>query len=110
VATLRPFNTFGPCQSARAIIPTIISQALTGEVIQLGHLEPRRDFTYMADIIEGFIKAGLSSLGQLKKNLCPENRVRYNFIRNQGNLHLALGEGARWAQAGFLVTFGVQDK
>ena len=49
VAILRPFNTFGPRQSARAIIPTIISQALTRPVVRLGSLDPRRDLTYVKD-------------------------------------------------------------
>ncbi len=57
VVTIRPFNTFGPRQSARAIIPTIITQALTGDIIHLGHLEPRRDFTYVDDTIMAFLKA-----------------------------------------------------
>jgi NAD dependent epimerase/dehydratase len=57
VVTLRPFNTFGPRQSARAVIPTIITQALTGDTIHLGHLEPRRDLTYIDDTVEGFLQA-----------------------------------------------------
>ncbi len=57
VVTLRPFNAYGPRQSARAVIPTIITQALAGEEITLGNLSPRRDFTYVADTVEGFIKA-----------------------------------------------------
>jgi NAD dependent epimerase/dehydratase len=60
VATIRPFNTFGPRQSARAIIPTIISQALrseqTGQPIQLGSLSPMRDFTFVKDTAQGFIR------------------------------------------------------
>jgi dTDP-glucose 4,6-dehydratase len=55
VSILRPFNTFGPRQSARAIIPTIISQALTRPVVKLGRLDPRRDLTYVKDTVEGFI-------------------------------------------------------
>lgn len=55
VSVLRPFNTFGPRQSARAIIPTIISQALTRPVVRLGSLDPRRDLTYVADTAGGFI-------------------------------------------------------
>jgi NAD dependent epimerase/dehydratase len=55
VAILRPFNTFGPRQSARAIIPTIISQALTRPVVRLGSLEPRRDLTYVQDTVSGFV-------------------------------------------------------
>jgi NAD dependent epimerase/dehydratase len=54
VAILRPFNTYGPRQSARAILPTIISQALTRERIRLGSLDPRRDLTYVKDTASGF--------------------------------------------------------
>ena len=57
VVTVRPFNTYGPRQSARAVIPTIISQALSRDVIRLGNLESRRDFTYVDDTVNGFIKA-----------------------------------------------------
>ena len=57
VVTLRPFNTYGPRQSARAVIPTIITQALTGGEIRLGNLTARRDFTYVTDTVEGFIRA-----------------------------------------------------
>jgi NAD dependent epimerase/dehydratase len=57
VATLRPFNTYGPRQSARAVIPTIISQALASDVIRLGALEPMRDFTFVEDIVDGFLRA-----------------------------------------------------
>ncbi|MBV8554596.1 MAG: GDP-mannose 4,6-dehydratase, partial [Planctomycetaceae bacterium] len=55
VTILRPFNTFGPRQSARAIVPTIISQALTRPVVRLGSLEPRRDLTYVKDTVAGFV-------------------------------------------------------
>jgi NAD dependent epimerase/dehydratase len=55
VTVLRPFNTYGPRQSARAVIPTIISQALTGGSLRLGSLEPRRDFTYVSDTVAGFL-------------------------------------------------------
>jgi NAD dependent epimerase/dehydratase len=55
VSILRPFNTFGPRQSARAIIPTIISQALTRPEVKLGRLDPRRDLTYVKDTVAGFI-------------------------------------------------------
>ncbi len=56
VAIIRPFNTYGPRQSARAVIPTIITQALIKKVIQLGSLHPTRDLTFVTDTIEGFIK------------------------------------------------------
>lgn len=67
VTTVRPFNTFGPRQSARAIIPTIISQALTRETIRLGLLTPVRDFTFVADTVSAFIKAAESaqSIGEV---------------------------------------------
>ena len=55
VTILRPFNTFGPRQSARAIIPTIISQAFSRPVVKLGRLDPRRDLTYVKDTALGFL-------------------------------------------------------
>ena len=59
VVTVRPFNTFGPRQSARAFIPTVISQALAHDQIVMGSLEPVRDLTFVKDTAEGFIKVGL---------------------------------------------------
>ena len=61
VATIRPFNTYGPRQSARAVIPTIISQALMKDEIHLGSLEPTRDYTYVLDTVRAFIKIAESS-------------------------------------------------
>jgi NAD dependent epimerase/dehydratase len=58
VVTIRPFNTYGPRQSARAVIPTIISQVLTGDTLHIGSLETRRDFTYVMDTVAGFLKCG----------------------------------------------------
>ena len=57
VVTVRPFNTFGPRQSARAVIPTIVCQALTCNEIRLGSTEPVRDFTYVTDTAAGFAAA-----------------------------------------------------
>jgi NAD dependent epimerase/dehydratase len=57
VVVLRPFNTYGPFQSARAIIPTIVSQALAGGPVKLGSLHPRRDLTFVSDTAAGFIAA-----------------------------------------------------
>ena len=56
VATIRPFNTFGPRQSARAVVPTIITQALVSDRVELGNLEPTRDMCYVADTVEGFLR------------------------------------------------------
>jgi NAD dependent epimerase/dehydratase len=55
-AIIRPFNTYGPRQSARAVIPTIISQGLDGDVIRLGLLTPRRDLTYVQDTVAAFVQ------------------------------------------------------
>lgn len=61
VTIVRPFNTFGPRQSARAVIPTIITQLLAGkEEIKLGALHPTRDLLYVKDTVAGFIKIALS--------------------------------------------------
>ncbi len=60
VTTVRPFNTYGPRQSARAVIPTIITQALGGSTIKLGHTAPTRDFTFVADTVNGFLQLAQS--------------------------------------------------
>jgi NAD dependent epimerase/dehydratase len=58
VVTLRPFNTYGPRQSTRAVIPTILAQMVVGSrEIRLGSLDPRRDFTYVSDSVAGFMAA-----------------------------------------------------
>lgn len=67
VTIVRPFNTYGPRQSARAVIPTIISQLLAGrETIKLGSLTPTRDFNYVKDTVAGFIALSQSekAIGQ----------------------------------------------
>ena len=63
VIVLRPFNTYGPRQSARAIIPTIISQALVGQTVRLGSLHPRRDLTFVDDTVAGFVAAATRDAG-----------------------------------------------
>jgi NAD dependent epimerase/dehydratase len=67
VATIRPFNTFGPRQSARAVIPTIISQALVTDEIHVGSLDPVRDMTFVKDTVNGFIAVATSekSVGEV---------------------------------------------
>lgn len=60
VSTVRPFNTYGPRQSARAVIPTIIGQMLSRDCIKLGSLHPRRDFTFVRDTAVGFMAAAAS--------------------------------------------------
>lgn len=62
ITIVRPFNTYGPRQSARAVIPTIITQLLAGkEVIELGSLTPTRDFNYVKDTANGFIEIAKSA-------------------------------------------------
>lgn len=61
VVVLRPFNTYGPRQSMRAVIPTILGQLLSGKKkIELGNLKPKRDLTYISDTVEGFLKVGIA--------------------------------------------------
>lgn len=63
VSTLRPFNTFGPRQSLRAVIPTVLAQLLAGvDRLHLGSLSPRRDFTFVDDTVDGFVRAAATSL------------------------------------------------
>ena len=77
VVTLRPFNTYGPRQSARAVIPTIISQAFTRDEVKLGSLEPSRDFTFVEDTVEGFLRVASADnvLGE-EINLGNDNTIR----------------------------------
>ena len=61
VVVARPFNTYGPHQSARAVVPAIIIQALRGRHLRLGRLEPRRDLTFVADTVAGLLAIGASN-------------------------------------------------
>lgn len=67
VSIIRPFNTFGPRQSARAVIPTIISQVAAGNSLRLGSLHPTRDLNYVSDTVEGFVEVAISdeTVGQV---------------------------------------------
>ena len=67
VVTVRPFNTFGPRQSARAVIPTIISQCLAGSAVKLGSLHPTRDLNFVSNTVEGFLLAATApeAVGQV---------------------------------------------
>jgi len=56
VVTIRPFNTFGPRQSARAVVPTIVAQCLAGDVVRLGNQWPKRDLNYVSNTVDGFIR------------------------------------------------------
>ncbi len=62
VVTVRPFNVFGPRQSDRAIIPTIIAQCISGQkVVKIGDPSPKRDFTFVTDTVNGFIRAATTA-------------------------------------------------
>jgi NAD dependent epimerase/dehydratase len=87
VVTLRPFNTYGPRQSARAVIPVIITQALAGQEVALGNLAPTRDFTYVADTVEGFLAAASSEAAVGRTiNLGTGNEISI------GDLAMLIGE------------------
>jgi NAD dependent epimerase/dehydratase len=94
VVTVRPFNAYGPRQSARAIIPTIISQGLTRKAIRLGSLAPVRDLTYVTDTVEGFIKAAAApqAVGEVI-NLGSGNSVTMQELA--GMIVAKLGSGNR---------------
>jgi nucleoside-diphosphate-sugar epimerase len=81
IIILRPFNNFGPKQSLRAVIPTIINQALKGEEIKLGKVSTRRDFLYVSDTVEAILK----TIGS-NKNLFGEEinlGTNYTFKVNE---------------------------
>ena len=60
---LRPFNTYGPRQSSRAVIPTVLSQLLAGQTeLRIGSLTPRRDFTYVDDTVDGFVRMAVGAI------------------------------------------------
>jgi NAD dependent epimerase/dehydratase len=84
VVILRPFNTYGPRQSARAVIPTIITQALTRDEVKLGSLDPARDFTFVADTANGFLRVAEADkvLGQ-EINLGNDNTIRIGDLADK---------------------------
>ena len=81
ITTIRPFNTYGPRQSARAVIPTIITQAIKGGEICLGELSSRRDFTYVTDTVEGFMK-----IAEAEKSIGKTVNIGSNFDVSINNL------------------------
>ena len=88
VVTVRPFNTYGPRQSARAVIPTIITQIASGQrTIKLGATTPTRDFSYVQDTVSGFIAALTSNTG-----LGEVINLGSNFEISIGDTALAIAE------------------
>lgn len=109
VTIVRPFNTYGPRQSARAVIPTIITQLLAGkEEIKLGSLTPTRDFNYVKDTVQGFIEIGKSdktigeeiniatqqeiSIGQLAEELIRQINPKAKIVCDEDRLRPAKSE------------------
>lgn len=103
ITIVRPFNTYGPRQSARAVIPTIITQLLAGqEEIKLGSLTPTRDFNYVKDTVNGFIEIAKSdktigeeiniatqkeiSIGQLAEELVRQIKPNTRIICDEQRL------------------------
>ncbi len=84
LVTVRPFNTYGPRQSARAVIPTIIAQALTQDVVHLGNLDARRDLTFVSDTVGGFLKAAETpGVEGLTFNLGTGVEIRIRDLANE---------------------------
>lgn len=85
VSVVRPFNTYGPRQSARAVIPTIISQLLSGqEELKLGSLTPTRDFNYVKDTVAGFIAIAESdkTIGE-EINIATQQEISIGDLANE---------------------------
>jgi dTDP-glucose 4,6-dehydratase len=88
VSLIRPFNTYGPRQSARAVIPTIITQIANGKrQIKLGAVHPTRDFNYVSDTVQGFISALNSD-----KGIGEVINIGSNFEISIGDTALAIAE------------------
>ncbi len=108
VTTIRPFNTYGPRQSARAIIPTIIGQALSQPEIRLGSLEPVRDLNFVEDTVDGFIRAlrcqpslgevinlGFGkgvSMGELAKTILELMKIEKKMVTDEQRIRPAKSE------------------
>jgi NAD dependent epimerase/dehydratase len=85
ITIVRPFNTYGPRQSARAVIPTIITQLLSGiEEIKLGDITPTRDLLYVKDTVDGFLKISLSDklIGQ-DCNIATQSEISVEDLANE---------------------------
>ena len=85
ITIVRPFNTYGPRQSARAIIPTIITQLLSGKKeLEIGCLTPTRDFNYVKDTVNGFIEISKSkkTIGE-EINIATQNEISIGDLANE---------------------------
>lgn len=85
ITIVRPFNTYGPRQSSRAVIPSIITQLLAGnEEIKLGSLSPTRDFNYVKDTVKGYIEISkvLSTIGE-EINIATQQEISIGELANE---------------------------
>ena len=90
VAVIRPFNTYGPRQSARAVIPTVITQILAGKKsVKLGSLHPTRDFNFIDDTVAGFLAMADAMAGR------PAKAVMGEVINIGSNFETSIGDTAR---------------
>jgi NAD dependent epimerase/dehydratase len=97
VAVIRPFNTYGPRQSARAVIPTIITQIASGiRKVQLGSLYPTRDFNYVKDTVKGFLAVAVS------------DRTIGEVVNIGSNYEISIGETAQFIAEIMRVTLEIQ--
>jgi NAD dependent epimerase/dehydratase len=99
VVTLRPFNTYGPRQSARAVIPTIVTQALTSDTIRLGSLDPVRDFTYVSDTARAFVLAAERD-GVMGKTIHTGSGIGISIGELAQRILLQVNPGARIISGG----------
>ena len=111
VAVARPFNCYGPRQSMRAVIPTIIVQALRGQTVKLGALSPTRDFTFVKDTVEGFLAVAASpqsagevfnlgsqfeiSIGDLAREIIALTNPRAEVVEDSARLRPSKSEVER---------------
>lgn len=108
ISIVRPFNTYGPRQSARAVIPTIMRQALANEPIRIGNVTPTRDFNYVEDTVRGFLlnatgenAAGRvtnlgtgkeTSIGDLAEMICSLAGAQCRIIQEEQRIRPAASE------------------
>jgi NAD dependent epimerase/dehydratase len=111
VSIVRPFNTYGPRQSARAVIPTVIMQALANEPIRIGNVSPTRDFNYVSDTVRGFLLIAEReetigkvvhlgsgeeiSIGELARLICSLIGTEFRVVQENGRLRPAQSEVER---------------
>lgn len=111
VSIVRPFNTYGPRQSARAVIPTIIVRALANEPIRIGNLAPTRDFNYVSDTVRGFLQIAESektvgrvvnlgtgkeiSIGDLARMICSLTGAEFRVVQENDRVRPSQSEVER---------------